>query len=152
MAGVLLSLLLLCVLCPAGSYLGYRRGWISSRTLFTLLGHGPGDIEITNLSETDLRVAVEILEDPAIGYTAALPVDLGPGDMSGYTLEPTRYQLSFKTGDGRQIGRCTLQIRSGDTYTLLAHGNEVYILRNEQVDPAGISIQNSGFCSAQEAP
>lgn len=148
----LLLALLFCMLSLAGGYFVLRRGLISSRTIFTLLGHGPGDIAITNLSNTVLGVTVDMLDETTYGYSIAMPTFLDPGDISSYSLEPSRYTFTFRDDTDRVIGACTLRINPGDRYTLMAHGKEVYILRNEQVDPAGIAIPNSGFCIPTEAP
>lgn len=148
----LLLTLFLCVLSVAGGYFVLRKGLISSRTIFTLLGSGPGDIAITNLSTNALNVGVEMLDDTRYGYSVAMPTFLGPGDIGSYSLEPSRYKFVFKDDTDQVIGSCTLRINSGDRYTLMAQGQEIYILHNEQADPAGIAIQNSGFCIGTESP
>ncbi len=151
-AAALLAVLLLCMLCAAAGYLASRRGWISTRTIFTLLGHGPGDVQITNLSSQSLLISAEMLDEGKYGYSAATPVYLDPGDIGSYSLEPSRYTLKFQTDNGDVMAACTLPIQSGDAYTLMAQGDEIYILRDGEADAAGISIRTSGFCLPVEAP
>ncbi len=151
-AAALLAALLLCMLCAAASYLALRRGWISSRAIFTLLRSGPGDVQITNLSNQSLLISSEILDETRFGYSVAAPLYLDPGDMGSYSLEPSRYTFSFQTDSGDVIAACTLRIQSGDQYALMAQGDEIYILRDGEADASGISIRTSGFCLPAEAP
>ncbi len=151
-AAALLGLLLLCMLCAAVGYLGSRRGWISSRTIFTLLGRGPGDLQITNLDHKTIMITAEMLDEPVYGYSIAAPMVIDPGDLGSYSLEPSRYTLKFQTESGDLIAACTLAIQPGDQYSLMAQGDEIYILRDGEADAAGISIRTSGFCLPMETP
>lgn len=151
-AAALLAVLLLCMLCAAAGYLASRRGWISSRTIFSLMGRGPGDVQITNLANQSLLISPEMLDEGKFGYSAATPLYLDPGDMGSYSLEPSRYTFTFQTESGDVIAACTLPIQSGDQYTLMAQGDDLYILRDGEADAAGISIRTSGFCMPAEAP
>jgi len=93
-----------------------------------------------------------MLDEPVYGYSIAAPMVIDPGDLGSYSLEPSRYTLKFQTESGDLIAACTLAIQPGDQYSLMAQGDEIYILRDGEADAAGISIRTSGFCLPMETP
>lgn len=107
--------LLVLVALVVGVYLLFKSGVITERQVLALMGKTPGEVSIYNLTDGQLSVTLDSLDQSSTSnttFTVNNNLTLQPMDIDGFTMDPGRYTLSFSSSPGSSA--CTLKIAGGD--------------------------------------
>ncbi len=149
LAGCALTLLV-CIILSIGGFVAYQSGWITTATLLTWAGLGPGDIEVDNFRDDTIQVSILQLDVPEDATPAQAVLELNAFDIRNYTAQsPGRYRVDFSaSGSGVELGTCTLNVRSGDQYQFVALPEMIVVNRvnNPVATGADLIVATSALC------
>jgi hypothetical protein len=145
---LLLVVLLLAV--GVGGYLAYRSGAITLTQVLTVVGLGPGDIEVDNFRDDTVYVTITQLNVAAGETPASATLEVAPFDIQTYRAEKTgRYSVGLSTtSGGTNLGTCTLNIRSGDVFQFVPLPDKTVVNRANKPSSLGSDyvIETCSFC------
>jgi len=114
-----------------GGFFLYRSGQLSLNDVLGLVGMGPGEVQVSNLSDGTLYVEVTYLDEETGERHTAESLEMAPFDIRLLNnLTPREYQITisseFETPPG---GSCRLNLGGGDTVSLVAVPEGVIVYR-----------------------
>jgi hypothetical protein len=133
---LLIPLIFVCgiTILGGGGYYLYTNGTINQRSLLNLVGQGPGEISLINISDGNVYFAAVRLDTEDGEPTVANDDTLEPLVIGGFGgLSPGQYRLEIEPQSGVPAGGdCLLEIKSGDKLQFV-------------VVPEGISVIRDGY-------
>ena len=150
---VIVACLCLTVLAGAGGYYLYSTGKLSLNDVLGFVGMGPGEIQVSNLSDDRLNVEVTYLDEESGEERTAESLEMAPFDIRILTrLTPREYQITVSSEvDTPPGGVCRLNLRGGDTVSLIAVPDGVIVYREGDNVSAGqeINLLTSPVCQGE---
>lgn len=140
----LIVLVVTCLVVGVGGYLLVRSNKINQSDLFALVGQGSGDVNITNLSDAEMRVTFTALD--AEGSSPFInDIRLKPNEISGFAGKAGRYQMKFS---GAFSATCTLELKVKDYYQFVVVSQSIAVVRNNQTPQNGreLDVTTSSLC------
>ncbi len=148
-----LGLIVILALLGIGGFVAYQNGGITTDTVLTLAGIGPGFVSVNNLRDDAIRVKITKLDVEDDSFTVLGEQTLSAFDVRAFTVTDSgRYSAAFTlASDGTSIGACTLRVRSGDQYQFIALPDGIMINRENNPPSNGtdLVVATSALCRAQ---
>lgn len=159
--------MLLTILGGAGIFIALRTGALTTDRLLNVIGQGPATIEVDNLRDDSMQVAVDSLSSSSSsgGSTSSSGssggsspcgfslsggcVMLNPFDVKQRRVEnPGKYKVTFVDKAGATIGTCTLNVHGGDDYQFVALPALIAVNRGNDPSKKGpdYDIKTSSLC------
>ena len=144
--GCFTILLVLVLGLVGGGIYAYQTRLITPRLVLDAVGFGAAEVEFLNLRDDTIRADLA----PA-SQADAVPATLrlAPYELRTYrAVRPTRLAITLLGEDGASLGTCTLDLRSGDRFQLVALPDAA-LVRPVGVTPASgrdLLLAESGSC------
>ena len=149
LTGCLVIVVLLVVLV-GGGYYAYTSGMLTQRSLLTLIGRGPGSVEVNNFRDNAIQVSIRQMDVSEGSSPVTTALNLNAFDVRSYRVEnPGRYLVDFQAAKGgASIGSCTLNVRSGDAYQFVTLPGKIVVNRKNNPAKVGTDfvVQTSSLC------
>jgi len=149
---LVVSVLCICgiIILGGGGYYLYTSGQYTINDVLNLVGRGPAEIQIVNLSDGDLYAELIYIDEETGETSHHTSLDLASYDISTMRdLSAGQFQLNLSTSLGvPEDGICWLNLRGGDIYRFVVVPDGVgVILSGEDVDSAEeVDIRTSSLC------
>lgn len=148
-----LGLIVICGLLGIGGFLAYQGGALTTETLLTVAGLGPGHISVNNFRDDAIRVKITKLDVKDDSFTVIGEQELGAFDVRAFTIsDSARYSAKFVQAlDGAGLGECVMRVRSGDQYQFIALPDGIMVNRENNPPTRGtdLVVATSMLCHAQ---
>ena len=143
-----LLLVLLMLVATIGLIGGLAAGLVRTGDLLALVGMGPGEIYVQNLSDGPIVLTLERRGDED-AVVRSHDDTIGAGDVRVYPDRPTGpWDLTFATSDGLGLGTCRLQVAGNQQYTFAVLPGLVVVSRAGAEPASGdeLVIESSSLC------
>jgi hypothetical protein len=130
--GILAACLCASLLLGGGGYYLYRTGGLNLNEVLGFVGMGPGEVQISNLSDSTLEMVMTYIDEETGEERSGESVQLAPYDIRILpNLTPREYQIVINSNLGLPPGgECRINLRGGDTVSFVAVPEGVLVYRD----------------------
>ncbi|MFN2145739.1 MAG: hypothetical protein ACK2T7_10330 [Anaerolineales bacterium] len=154
---VVIVILVLCcctvIVLGGGGYYLYSTGRLSVNDVTGLLGIGPAEIQVANLTDTTLTAELTYTDVETGEERHYESLEMGEFDVNTITGVSARaYTLTFSTGSGvPQGGSCYMRVSGGDSWVFVAVPDGIGVVRNGDVVDSNedVNILTSFLCRGE---
>lgn len=134
-----------------GFVAAFRTGLITKTTVLNLVGLGPAEIQVDNLRDGPIQVAIVPLVDAKGSSPTPVILRLKAFDIRTYRVQNRgRYRADFGTSSGAaaSLGTCALTLRSGDRYQFVTLPDKIAVYRQNARPSSGrdLVVATSALC------
>jgi len=129
--GLVAACLCAAVILGGGGYYLYSTGRLSMDDVLGFVGMGPGEVQVSNLSDGMLSVELTYMDEETGEERTAESLEMAPFDIRILTgLTPREYQITIRSEfEMPPGGTCRLNLAGGDTVSLAAVPEGVIVYR-----------------------
>ena len=149
---VMIVILIFCCLVTAGGigYYLYTTGQLDTNQILSLVGIGPGEIQVINLSDGPIEATLDRIDDESGESYNQGTLELAPYDIASFrSLSANKYILQINVPNGLPPNStCTLKMKGGQMYRVVTVPEGTVIARDKnRVDSAEeLDISTSSLC------
>jgi hypothetical protein len=144
------AVLMLVLIALVALFFALRSGALSSAKLLSIIGLGPGTIEVMNFRDDAIQIDFTEVKESGQSTQPDKTIAL---DAYGISSDPAvsrgTYLVAFsaKTGTAA-LGSCTLTVRAGDLYRFVALANGIIVDRDNSPSSKGedLILTTSAYC------
>lgn len=152
-----LGIVALCVCATvglgAGGYFLYRSGRLDLNEVLGFVGIGPGELQISNLSDGELYLEISYKDEETGEQRSEESLELAPFDIRILpSLTPREYRITIRSEFGQPPdGECRIILRGGDTISFVAVPEGVLVYRDgDQVSASeDVNLLTSPVCQGE---
>ena len=151
--GLVAACLCIVVILGGGGYYLYTTGKLSLNDVLGFVGIGPGEVQVSNLSDGMLFLELTYIDEETGERLTADSLELSPFDIHILpNLTPREYQITIDSEFGMPPGgTCRLNLGGGDIISLIAVPEGIIVYREGDTPSASeeINLLTSPVCQGE---